>query len=239
MNEFHKLKWDSSFFCFNIARLEGNGIDNVELDSIIQTAGRQKIKLIYWFVNPIDSISVETASKYGLKLQDNKILLKYLINENFLFLKNDNIISYLGHPVTSALRRLSVQSGRYSRFRNDRNFAKGSFYNLYYKWLENSLAGILSSEVLVFTENSTEKGFITLKDEVNITSIGLIAVDQKSRGIGIGKKLLMSAFARSSEMGIKEISVTTQAANKEAMGFYQKLGFTIIQSTYIYHIWIK
>ena len=76
---------------------------------------------------------------------------------------------------------------------------------------------------------------ITLSFNKDQSSIGLFAVDNGYREMGIGKKLLESAESMSLQHGLKKISVQTQLQNKGAMSIYMKNGFEEQEKKFIYH----
>jgi ribosomal protein S18 acetylase RimI-like enzyme len=72
-----------------------------------------------------------------------------------------------------------------------------------------------------------------------VGSIGLIAVNEKTRSKGIGSKLIAAADAFYHANGIGQSTVITQASNIQACRFYEKAGFQVIKKEYVYHWWLK
>ncbi len=70
-----------------------------------------------------------------------------------------------------------------------------------------------------YKKNEDIKGFIGVAD----SKIEMLFVDNSSRGMGIGKKLLIFAV---NELKADKIDVNEQ--NKQAVGFYTHLGFTVV-----------
>lgn len=69
-------------------------------------------------------------------------------------------------------------------------------------------------------------GFITPSDCCHIASI---AVDPESRGVGLGKKLLMSFEERCSELKIKCLELEVSVKNERALNLYKKLGYKVVE----------
>ena len=96
----------------------------------------------------------------------------------------------------------------------------------------------MALEVLVYSVDEVLAGFITITNKSKtLTDIGLVAVDPKFQGKGIGGVLVEAAEKYSFVNGYKEIQVVTQEYNKNAVKLYQKKGFDLYNKTYIYHYW--
>jgi dTDP-4-amino-4,6-dideoxy-D-galactose acyltransferase len=132
---------------------------------------------------------------------------------------------------------LAYESGKFSRFRLDKNFGDEAFRKLYKTWTDNSLNRKFADDVLLYMDDHTVKGFLTYKGNQDFATVGLIAVSPKSQGKGIGSKLIAEVESRLAEKGVAELRIPTQLANKAACSFYQKLGYSIIETTNIKHYW--
>ena len=82
------------------------------------------------------------------------------------------------------------------------------------------------------------KGFITLEKKEHTGIIGLIAVNNKYRGKGVGKALVRGALSRFQLMKLTKAEVVTQKRNISAVQFYLKLGFGILRVQNVYHFWL-
>lgn len=69
-------------------------------------------------------------------------------------------------------------------------------------------------------------GFITTSNCCHIASI---AVDPGARGIGLGKKLLLSFEERCSELKIRCLELEVSVSNEKALNLYKKLGYKIVE----------
>ena len=68
-------------------------------------------------------------------------------------------------------------------------------------------------------------GFVTCHVDGTKGSIGLIAVDERARGKGLGAALVLSANSWFREAGVSSVTVVTQGANLPAQRLYQAAGF--------------
>ena len=108
------------------------------------------------------------------------------------------------------------------------------------------LEEIINSEnsVLFIAKNKNEEIAGTLTLLINRIPTGQkvwiedVVVDDKFRGKGIGKKLTEFAINYATQLGIKEINLTSNPARIAGNKLYQKLGF-IERETNVYRLNIK
>lgn len=237
MPGFYKnLKWDSELFGYKVACIKNHEINDQDYNKKIKLLKKKKYKLIYWFVDPNDSISNKTALSNGLILIDEKVTFhKKLVPINII---EKDITEYCKKNPTSSLINLSFQSGIFSRFNIDNNFKNNEFEKLYTVWIEKSVKKEKAKKVFVHYKNGIVDGLITVFIKNGIGEIGLLAVDSNSRGKAIGTKLLDKANYYFFKYNCKDVLVVTQLRNKQACNFYLKNGFSVKEIINIYHIWI-
>ena len=223
-----KLEWDSHFFGYSVGHLVISQSTQKQLPALLKDA--IGFKLVYVFSD--EKINPE---RDDLKLVDIKTRLgKKLNNKNHTVA---NVHEYTGGE-DDQLKTLALQSGIYSRFKIDSNFVNNEFEQLYLKWISDSINKTIADKVIVYKEPENNcKGFVTLKFKENFSEIGLIAVDEGSRGKGIAKALLDYADNCAVEVGLNRIEVVTQFDNVPAMNLYENVGYEIMTIKYIYHLW--
>jgi dTDP-4-amino-4,6-dideoxy-D-galactose acyltransferase len=235
-NFFNNLQWDSDLFGYKIASMKGHEITNDEYKERINYFSKCNYKLIYWFVDPNDSISNETALLNGLVLMDEKATFNKKLNmENR---DEKEIIDYENNRPTESMYKLSFQSGIFSRFRIDKKFDNNEFKKLYTKWIEKSVKKEIANKVFVHFKDGTEDGLITANIKDYLGEIGILAVDVESRGKSIGEKLLNRVNFYFFKSGCRNVQIVTQLQNKIACNFYSKNGFILKKIINIYHIWM-
>jgi dTDP-4-amino-4,6-dideoxy-D-galactose acyltransferase len=191
-------------------------------------------KLIYILSN--EPLSAELVKKHNLFLSDEKIdLITSVSNFNFNNFENENLVELT--KLDDNLLDLTFQSGHFSRFKIDTNFKNNEFEILYTAWIEQSIAHKNADKVIGFLVNNKVVGFITFVLKNNKFDIGLIAVNEQHRNLKIGKQLLAYVFNYSVSKNVDFVTVTTQNKNQGALKFYLQNGFSIHQTTYIYHLW--
>lgn len=222
------LTWDSDFFRLRIGQLHLTDYSKELFESELKN-----FDLVYIY-DDYYSRDVSRIIEGAVKV-DEKITFTKIINKH----KEPNSeIKIYNRPIpTDQLKLLSVQSGIYSRFRLDTNFPKGYFEQLYHEWIYKSCTKEIAFAVLVHGDEAKPDGFITLSSKEDNAVIGLIAVDEGKRGLGIGKKLLYAAEYIAEKNNFTNLKVATQYANKEACHLYEKYGFDIESRIAIYHYW--
>ena len=239
MASFSLLEWDSKFFGYKIARIWVSNDGKAQIAQTIRMLKSKGFKLAYIFVSPEDNTSNDSVKACAGQLVDEKVTYSYSLNEQVLYRVNNCVVGYNEDIVSSELLKLTLQSGTYSRFRIDTNFKNSEYENLYTEWIKKSVTKEIADRVLVYKEEDHILGFITVRISGGQGSIGLLAVDEKSRGKSIGKKLLTSSFEYFHDNNIARIEVVTQWGNQNACRFYEACGFNLSEIVNVYHLWIK
>lgn len=234
------LNWDSNFFGYKVVKILPQDLNQDELKNLLAKLYNLNIKLAYWFVEPSNKLSNQAAKKNGGFLADEKITYKIsLPNYNSRKPDNQYLQSYLKKPLNKNVLSLALQSGFYSRYRQDKKFVHNEFIRLYTIWIERSLNGEIAKDVIVCLNNGSEEGLVTLEVKDNYGSIGLLAVDKKHRGKSIGSQLINAALIKFKSYGINEVKVNTQKKNIAACKFYEKIGFVKKNVQNVYHFWLN
>ncbi|SDC83431.1 Ribosomal protein S18 acetylase RimI [Algoriphagus faecimaris] len=129
------------------------------------------------------------------------------------------------------LRFLALESGLYSRFKQDPRLIHDEFERLYYLWIKQA---ILSGNLLL---GENLEGMITFSQKNEMGRIGLVAVHPNHRQQGWGKKLILASEHVLFDQGVKTLQIPTQEANLPAMRLYKNLGYRIVEKSYVYHFW--
>jgi dTDP-4-amino-4,6-dideoxy-D-galactose acyltransferase len=109
---------------------------------------------------------------------------------------------------------------------------------MYSTWIEKSVKHELADDIIIFSKDNNIAGIVTVYIKDNIGHIGLFGIDEKMRGLGIGKHLLNAANNYFIERKCEKAQVITQLNNKAACGIYEKCGFNLEHKSYCYHIWL-
>ena len=221
------LKWDSDFFDKNIGELFIDGESEYSDDF-------SAFDLIY--------VKSDSDKPFVIKGFENTLIeQKLMFSKNKLNTKTKKykaIKSLFDVEVdVEQLYKLAIESGKYSRFKLDDYLNDHEFVNLYKQWIDNSINKKIADEIWVYLENDEVHGFITCKINKNTAKVGLFGISPLKQGKGIGTKLLQTLEANLFKQGVETLNIPTQYKNKQACGFYTKLGYSIENKLFIKHYW--
>ncbi|WP_234996178.1 GNAT family N-acetyltransferase [Pseudobacteriovorax antillogorgiicola] len=222
------MEWDSDFFSFGVAKLKPTSEGGFDIKKALQ---QRSIKLAYieshQLLPQLENFLIGGKVKYSatLPLKKNSIC--------------KDIVSISPSESSEELESLAIQSGQFSRFNRDPNIAREKFEELYRCWITRSIRREIAFENLASKSDDKIRGMITLAKHGDRGRIGLIAVDHKYRGHGIGKMLIEGAAQKFTEENLKYVDVYTQCENVGACKLYNSCGFKVIEKYYIYHIWVN
>lgn len=218
-----RLEWDSTFFNFEIGEIENSGD--------IKKGNYEGFDLLYIKTN--EEINI---LGYRLNYEENKVLFEKTITALTNMTDNIKQISESEYNINE-IYDLAYESGKYSRFLKDNLFGESNFKKLYKEWVDNSITKKFADDILLYFINDKVVGFVTYKKHEDYGQIGLIAVDKRYQGKGIGRQLINKVENALYQEGIKKSRIPTQLQNKEACFFYKKIGYEIIESIPIKHYW--
>ncbi|MEZ4874039.1 MAG: GNAT family N-acetyltransferase [Flavobacteriaceae bacterium] len=132
---------------------------------------------------------------------------------------------------------LAFESGHYSRFRLDPKFSEKDFKKLYMQWIDNSFEKLIAEDIFVYEASQKLLGFVSFQLKKSKGVIGLIAVAEEARGMGVGAALMEAVEDYLVKHHINQLDIPTQAHNQTACNFYRKMGYHVKESTEIYHFW--
>jgi dTDP-4-amino-4,6-dideoxy-D-galactose acyltransferase len=234
-NTIEPLAWDSQFFGYPIARivLDQNGCE--KLEKLFKELTSGNFHLTYFFVPPVEKeINKNVIKKGGVLVDQKTVFLKTTEKQNSF---SHHISEFQGLAMNESLKKLILQSGKYSRFHIDKYFVNNEYEKLYTEWLRKSINKSIALKILVAKNGSEIVGITTLGKKKDSADIGLVAVDEKFRGQGIGNDLIRFSDNVAHDMGFPKIKVVTQLQNKSACKLYEKSGFHIESITNVYHYW--
>jgi dTDP-4-amino-4,6-dideoxy-D-galactose acyltransferase len=235
VNTIEPLEWDSHFFGYPVAKISLDQDGSNHLENLFQQLESNKVRLTYFFVPPAEQELSSRLIEKGSALVDQKAVYSKATEKHTLF--TNNIIEFEGTEINERLTELVLMAGIFSRFRLDENFTNKEYERLYTEWLSKSIKKTIAFKTLVAKKGSELIGITTLGEKSNHADIGLVAVDGKYKGQGIGYNLIQTADDVAFDMGFKEIKVVTQLKNIGACRLYEKCNFRIECITNIYHYW--
>ncbi len=236
--ELQLLAWDSEFLGFPVARGTVSPPGAAAVATLVAQARARGVRLLYLVANPADEAAAAAARAAGAWLADRKVTFGREVGSE-PGVATESATAVLVSSFSPELEELAWQSGAYSRFRRDPQFAPGVFERLYSHWLRASLTGELARTVLACPgSDGTPTGLLTLQERGPQARIGLLAVRAGQRGRGQGGALVAAALRTARAWGCERLSVVTQLDNQPACRFYAHVGFATEHQENVYHLWL-
>lgn len=231
------LSWDSNFWGFPVARLEGSLLLDGEAENVLNWCQGNKIRCLYFAADGSDAETLQRANQAGFQFVDVRIDLE-------CDAPTRTAMSPANLPVRSvietdlvAIKAIARSAHQDTRFFKDLNFVRSRCAMLYEKWIERDFE---VGQILGFfpDQRADAGGYVTFTQESSeVARIGLIAVAESLRGCGGGRMLLNAAMSAAAELGAKKIRVATQGTNVAALKLYEKAGFRVCDVKIWFHRW--
>lgn len=183
---------------------------------------------------------IQRVESLGFNLIDTNILLCKEIRGSLVNLSIPHDYSIrLSKPVDcDHVGNIARDNFRFSRFHQDQRVSKTAADRIKQVWAKNYFSGIRGDYMIVACYKDQPVGFcqILLKNASDLV-IDLIAVDSQHHGNGLASAMInfLSNQIAPSLSGQTKIIVGTQISNLPSLCLYQKLGFKIISSDYVFH----
>jgi dTDP-4-amino-4,6-dideoxy-D-galactose acyltransferase len=228
------LDWDSEFFGFRIARVRKPSLTAQTLREIMEWCGREKIRCLYFLAAGDSFETNDIAGANGFKMADIRYTLASSLESEAGSVEAVRAFEESDLPV---LREIAALSHRDSRFYHDPGFPNQRCDELYETWIERSCHGFADT-VLVAEHHRQTAGYVSCHLQPNgIGAIGLLAVADRARGVGLGRQLVAAALRFFAEAGCNHVNVVTQGRNCSAQRLYQNCGFRSASMELWYHRW--
>lgn len=236
---FEYLPWDTAIFRKRMARLDyflaSDGCGASSRDKVVKKAlliARQnRVAFLSAKVGTGDFQAAQILEGRGFILADIQVTFSVSVDRLAAGQIHKNIRSWRASDLTDAVK-IAKDSFIFNRFFNDPRLDKKCAGNMYGEWVRNACLKNPQG-VLVWQENSRIRGFIICKSDrfsenslgLSIGHIDLVAVDDKSKGKGIGTHLARAALEKFKTEGADIVEVRTQHANVPAVNSFLKSGF--------------
>jgi dTDP-4-amino-4,6-dideoxy-D-galactose acyltransferase len=232
----HLLEWDSGLFGRRIGRVELPALDAESAAAAVAWAERERVDCLYLLADAADAVTIGLAEANGFELKDLRVILARqgaapaataLTGAQFRLARPDDL------PALEALARVSFED---TRFFFDRRFDPAAAAELYAIWVRQSCAG-QADAVHVAADASGACGFLTCVLRGDVGQIGLVAVEARARGRGLGAALVDAGLRWFADHGATQVEVVTQGRNIVAQRLYQRAGFLTKAMQLWYHRW--
>jgi dTDP-4-amino-4,6-dideoxy-D-galactose acyltransferase len=228
------LDWDSAFFGFRIARLREAHLTAQILSDALGWCSRERIRCLYFLASAESPETTGLAETNGFRMADVRITLARELRADAG--PAESVRAFRESDLPS-LRAIAAVSHRDSRFYNDPGFPDQRCNELYETWIERSCHGYADT-VLVAEHRREPAGYVSCHLHPDgMGTIGLLAVADRSRGLGLGGQLVAGALRFLEESSCKRVTVVTQGRNCPAQRLYQNCGFRSAIVELWYHRW--
>ncbi|MBL4654263.1 MAG: GNAT family N-acetyltransferase [Bacteroidia bacterium] len=176
---------------------------------------------------------VKFIEKLGFNLIDTNVSFEKNLSPILDFKFTCNVL--LARPVDEEKTvELASRTMRNSRFHLDKCFEQSTADYLKGEWVRNYFKGKRGDAMVIALEKDKIVGFLQLiKSNGNKLFIDLIGVDSSIRNKGIASNMIH--FAESEFKDCEKYVVGTQVSNIPSIRLYEKLGFKMISSNYVFH----
>ena len=235
--EAYESTWDTDYFGVLSAKvILKDSISEFESDALIDFLSCFDFVTIYNLHNNKEN-NYWLGKHMGMYLAD--INVQFIKNLSVGFVESENPAEiFEAYQHDERVLRIAHGAFIYSRFFNDPNLPRDKAKGVYAHWAENAFGK--SERYYALAKNQGEiGGFILFSFNTN-TSVGtieLLAVDERHRGLRVGKSLIAGVEKFMNQKGIENIKVGTQADNSSAIRFYTSCGFNQKTCNSIYHYW--
>ena len=190
-------------------------------------------------VGTSDLESIRIVESMGFNLIDTNVRFqKCLVNQIKEFpLPSGYSIRLTQNDDQNLIGSVAQSSFIYSRFHLDPSVDNCQADLIKRKWVENFYLGQRGDYMIVACFKSKPVGFAQIICRNDTLIIDLIAVDSAHHGKGLASSMI--TFAESLALDHSPLSkilvVGTQLANQPSISLYEKLGFRLCRSEYIFH----
>ena len=231
----HLLEWDTEFFGFRVARVSENRLHDEDVEEVKRWCAAERIRCLYLLAASGDAATTRVAEEHGFHLTDVRVTLERRLDDAPAA---NPALEPAAEGDIAELRRIAAASHGDSRFYFDLGFPRPSCDGLFAAWIEKSCRGYAQA-VLVARQGSRPAGYVTCHLRDTTGQIGLIAVDRRAQGQGLGRDLVNASLGLFQERGMTRAIVVTQGRNVASQRLYQRCGFVTSAVELWYHRWFK
>jgi ribosomal protein S18 acetylase RimI-like enzyme len=231
------LDWDSLFFGRRIATMVGAPRSRDDLATVVAAANAQGVECVYALSDLEDLAAVRALESAGARLVDVRMTFERGLAA---FAAPDLHAGIRPARPTDvpALRALAAASHGSSRFYADGRFPRELCDEMFATWIERSCGG-WADTVQVADVDGRVSGYTTGHVRENGRGeIGLVSVDPRAQGHGLGAQLVGATLQVLRDRGATSTTVVTQGRNIGAQRLYQAQGFRTQRVQTWHHLWL-
>lgn len=232
------LQWDSDFFQKRIGRVTSNHLDRNEALLVNLWAAENKMDCLYYLSDGSRDSSPWEAEKDGYHLMDLRVTFFIDLERADLEEENPLKIEIVSAQDLPDVKRMAGQFHGLSRFFADPHFDRELCQKMYEIWIERD-ATQPERFLWVNKQDDCVSGYTSASIDrlSNSAEIGLVGVNAKFRGQGIGRKLQVAVLRELKQLGMRQVEVVTQGRNIAAQNLYTRSGYALKSIDLWYHKW--
>jgi dTDP-4-amino-4,6-dideoxy-D-galactose acyltransferase len=233
---FRLLDWDSAHFGLRIGRVMPARLDRDLLRQALAWANVSSIDCMYLLADSNDADTLRVVTGMGWRMVDIRVTLEAGLRDVAQSATRVRLAKTEDIPY---LKQLASRSHTDSRFYADGNFPRAACDELFSTWIERSVLdrSFAGAVLIAQADRDQPSGYITCSVKEGTGNIGLIAVDETARRLGLGTQLLVESARWFAGQGAERVSVVTQGCNIPALRMYQRSGFRIESIQLWFHWW--
>lgn len=248
------LPWDSKFFGYGVARLDGifplsdpyyrPHYDYSDLVRKLVAMARSKdIRYLFAHVDTRDIATIRALGQEGFSVIDTRLL--YHKNLKDYKPQERYPVRFATVEDIDSLGRVAAEAvNLYDRFHSDPFIKKEEADRLMYKWIEASVSEHFADIVLV-PAVSNPGAFITVKNKTDnwdtwglkVVQFVITAISREFKGWH--QKLFSEMHCYLQQIGAEHSYISTQAANKAIIWVFEKFGYRFGRGELVLRIILK
>ena len=239
------VDWDSRFFGFPVGRINlSPGFSKDALGETLQQ-GKRDFRLIYVFLKEKGPNEFE-GFEVPCVCYDRKLVYEKKISAPAPEL-DQRLRRYTETACTKRMETLAVISGQQSRFCRDPQI-RPFYERLFLTWISNAILGGTSDVNWVWQgDDGKPSGLATVRivrytdpqtgQTVKDGRIGMMGVEEKYRGRGVGSSLIQACEYWGLSTGLDQISLSVPAECPAFNRMCEKAGYSPGAEVSVYHSW--
>ncbi len=227
------LEWDSQFFGFRIGRVRQKQLRRESAAAALAWASKNRMDCLYLLTPDTEEETQAAAVANGFRQVDVRLTFARAPESDATGI---GAVRPFRQGDEDALRAIARTSHTDSRFYYDTRFPRERCDALYDTWIRRSCDG-WAQTVLVAESAGRAAGYLSCHLSEGAGSIGLVAVEERCRGLGLGRQLVRAALKYFHAEGMKRVTVVTQGRNQASQRLYRSCGFQLETSEVWYHWW--
>jgi ribosomal protein S18 acetylase RimI-like enzyme len=233
---FLKDEWLSEQIGKSVYQLKANDLLETKFLEDWKKFRRDRIKENYFVFSKISTNSLniwQCLEKADFKLIDTNVKFELYGNISSKKKQQKDIkICFAEKKHQQSTGKIARDNFIYSRFHLDPLIDNDIASQVKQNWVKNYFSGKRGDEMILALLNNKPVGFLQLIIQDDDLFIDLIGVDKIAQGRGVASSMIQFASKNIKRSCIK---AGTQIGNMPSIKLYQKLGFVLAGSDYVFH----